>query len=339
LLGSKYIQVNDLGTYTTWIADITPRLQNPTALASGSDGVATPSILTAAQRLATIESNLDLNFPGITDTSVLNPILAWTETQPNLFVVVDAPRAIIGSDGVTPSEAATVNNYLAMTVGNAQISPTPTVAIYAPWLQVPDPISATPGATRTLPPGGAVLGLYSQTDAQYGVQKSPAGVTVPVQRVAGVELAFQNTNLDSLNTHGINIIRNVSSYGFCVMGARTLQTNLPNRYVSIQRTLMNITETLEQITQIAIFENNNSTLWATLSAIVTQYLQGIWQTGVLQGDTAEQAYYVQCDSGNNTATSIAAGEVHIQVGLALNSPAEFIVIDINQMASSSTTSS
>ena len=339
LLGSKYIQVSDLGTYTTWIADITPRLQSPTALASGSDGVATPSILTAAQRLATIESNLDLNFPGITDTSVLNPILAWTETQPNLFVVVDAPRAIIGSDGVTPSEAATVNNYLAMTVGNAEISPTPTVAIYAPWLQVPDPISATPGATRTLPPGGAVLGLYSQTDAQYGVQKSPAGVTIPVQRVAGVELAFQNTNLDSLNTHGINIIRNVSSYGFCVMGARTLQTNLPNRYVSIQRTLMNITETLEQITQIAIFENNNSTLWATLSAIVTQYLQGIWQTGVLQGDTADQAYYVQCDSGNNTATSIAAGEVHIQVGLALNSPAEFIVIDINQMASSSTTSS
>jgi hypothetical protein len=339
LLGSKYIQVSDLGTYTTWIADITPRLQSPTALASGSDGVATPSILTAAQRLATIESNLDLNFPGITDTSVLNPILAWTETQPNLFVVVDAPRAIIGSDGVTPSEAATVNNYLAMTVGNAQISPTPTVAIYAPWLQVPDPISATPGATRTLPPGGAVLGLYSQTDAQYGVQKSPAGVTVPVQRVAGVELAFQNTNLDSLNTHGINIIRNVSSYGFCVMGARTLQTNLPNRYVSIQRTLMNITETLEQITQIAIFENNNSTLWATLSAIVTQYLQGIWQTGVLQGDTAEQAYYVQCDSGNNTATSVASGEVHVQVGLALNSPAEFIVIDINQMASSSTTSS
>jgi phage tail sheath protein FI len=68
-------------------------------------------------------------------------------------------------------------------------------------------------------------------------------------------------------------------------------------------------------------------------------LQGIWQQGVLQGDTADQAYFVECDSGNNTPTSIASGEVHIQVGLALNSPAEFIVIDINQMASSSTTSS
>jgi phage tail sheath protein FI len=226
-----------------------------------------------------------------------------------------------------------------MVVGNSEIPPSATVSVYAPWLEIPDPVSSTPGATRKLPPGGAVLGLYSQTDAQYGVQKSPAGVTIPVQRVAGVELAFQNSNLDTLNTNAVNIIRNVSSYGFCVMGARTLLPNMPNRYVSIQRTLMNITQTLEQLTQFALFENNNANLWATLSAIVTQYLQGIWQTGVLQGDTADAAYFVQCDSGNNTPTSIASGEVHIQVGLALNSPAEFIVIDINQMAASSTTSS
>jgi hypothetical protein len=339
LLGSKYLQATDLGSYTTWNTAITPRLQSAVALSGGSDGVATPSLLTATQRLSTISGNVDLNLPGISSTSTLNPILAWTETQPNIFVVVDAPPAILGSDGVTPSESATVNNYLAMVAGSSEIPPTATVSIYAPWLEVPDPISSTPGATRTLPPGGAVLGLYSQTDAQYGVQKSPAGVTIPVQRVAGIELAFQNSNLDTLNTNGINIIRNVSSYGFCVMGARTLLPNVPNRYVSIQRTLMNITQSLEQLTQIAIFENNNSTLWATLSAIVTQYLQGIWQQGVLQGDTAEQAYFVECDAGNNTPTTVAAGEVHVQVGLALNSPAEFIVIDINQMAASSTTSS
>ena len=338
LLGSKFIQAVDLGSYTTWNTAITPQTQNPTALASGSDGSATPSLLTATQTLSTIQGNLDLNIPGVSDTSILNPILAWTESKPNIFVVVDSPRATIGADGVTPNEAATVNSYLSMTVGSSEIPPTSTAAVYAPWVQVPDPISATPGATRTLPPGGAVLGLYSQTDALYGVQKAPAGVVIPLQRVAGVELAFQDTNLDTLNSHSVNIIRNVSSYGFCVMGARTLLTNLPSRYVPIQRTLMNIQASLTRLTQFAIFENNNATLWATLSAVVTQYLQGIWQQGVLNGDTADQAYFVQCDSGNNTPTTIAAGEVHVQVGLALNTPAEFVVIDINQMAASSTTS-
>lgn len=338
LLGSKYVRAVDLGTYTSWTSAITPQTQSGVALASGNDGVQTPSLLTAVQQLGTIQGTLDINFPGITSTTTLNPLLAYTSTTPNMFVVVDAPPATIGTDGVTPNETSTVNSYLNMVAGSNAISPlTSGAAIYAPWLQVPDPISTTPGATRTLPPGGAVLGLISQTDALYGVQKSPAGVTIPLNRVASTELTFQNSNLDTLNTNGINVIRNVASYGFCVMGTRTTLTNLPTRYVSIERTLLNITYNLNNLTQFAVFENNNSTLWARLSAVVGQYLQGIWQAGVLFGDTASQAYYVQCDSGINTPTTIAAGEVHVQVGVALNTPAEFIVININQMAASTTT--
>ena len=337
VLGSQYIQAVDLGTYTTWNSSITPQTESAVALSGGSDGVATPSLLAAAQTLNTIQGNLDINFPGISDATTLNPIIAWVITKPNIFMVVDTPQAILGSDGVTPNESATVNNYLAMVAGSSQLTTTSQVAIYGPWLNVPDPVSATPGATRKLPPGGAVLGLISSTDAQYGVQKSPAGVVIPLQRVASTELAFQDSNLDTLNSRSINIIRNVSSYGYCVMGTRTLVSNLPSRYVSIQRTLMNIQFTLTQLTQFAVFENNNSNLWSRLAAVATQYLQGIWQQGVLNGDTADQAYFVQSDSGNNTPTTIAAGEVHVQVGVALNSPAEFVVIDINQMAASSTT--
>lgn len=339
LLGSNYIRAVDLGAYTTWTAAITPQIQAATALAAGSDGAATPSLLTATQALTTIQAqgNLDINLPGITDTPTLNPVLNFIETQPNMFAVVDVPQAILGSDGVTPNESATVNQYLNMVIGSSQLTPSAAVAVYGPWLQVPDPVSTTPGATRKLPPGGAVLGLYSQTDSRYGVQKSPAGVTIPLQRVAATELPFQNSNLDTLNVNGINVIRNIPSYGFCVMGARTLLPNVPNRYVAIERTLLNIQYNLTQLTQFAIFDNNNSQLWAKLSAVVGQYLQGIWQSGVLQGNTADQAFFVECDSGNNTPTTIAAGEVHVQVGLALNSPAEFVVININQMAASATT--
>lgn len=337
LLGSKFIRAVDLGTYTTWTAAITPQTQSAVALTSGSDGVQTPSLLTAVQTLTSIQGNLDVNLPGISSTATLNPVIAYANSVPNMFLVVDVPQATLGSDGVTPNESATVNSYESLVVGANAISPlVSTVAIYGPWLQVPDPISSTPGATRTLPPGGAVLGLYSQSDAQFGVQKTPAGTPLPLVRVAGVELAFQNTNLDVLNTNGINVIRNVVNAGFCVMGGRTILTNLPTRYVAIQRTLMNIQFNLNQLTQFAIFDNNNQTLWTRLSSVVTTYLQGLWQANVLQGTTSDQAYFVQCDSGNNTPTTIAAGEVHIQVGLALNTPAEFIVININQMAASAT---
>ena len=332
VLGSKYVKATDLGVYTTWTTANTPRTQSATALSSGSDGVATPSLLTATQQLSTIQGNLDVNIPGVSDRTILNPILAYTTAQPNMFTVIDTPPATIGSDGVTPNEASTVNSYMAMVIGSTQITPTAQAAIYGPWLQVSDPTSTIQGATKTLPAGGAVLGIFSQTDARFGVQKSPAGVSIPLQRTVGVELAFQNSNLDLMNTNGINVNRFISGYGFCVMGTRTLMPTLPSRYVSIERTLMNINYNLYQLTQFAVFENNNPSLWTRLSAVVTQYLQGIWQQGMLQGDTAEQAYFVQCDTGNNTATTIASGEVHVKVGLALNTPAEFVVLDISQMS-------
>lgn len=336
-LGSKYIRATDLGTYTTWNSAITPQTQSGVALAGGSDGVATPSLLTATQSLSTIQGNLDINLPGVSSSATLNPIISFITGTPNMFLVVDTPQATIGSDGVTPNESATVNSYLSMVLGSSSLTPNAQTAIYGPWLQVSDPLSLVPGATRTLPSGGAVLGLYSQSDARYGVQRAPAGVTIPLQRVVNVELPFQNSNLDLLNTNGIDINRAVPGYGFCVMGVRTLQANLPTRYVNTQRTLMNIQFNLNQITQFAVFANNNATLWSRLAAVVTQYLQGIWQQGVLNGSTADQAFFVECDSGNNTPTTIAAGEVHVKVGLALNTPAEFVVIDINQLSSNATT--
>lgn len=337
VLGSKYIHAVDLGTYTTWTTAMTPQTQTGVALSGGSDGVATPNLVTATQSLSTVQGNLDINVPGLTNTTTLNQIITWVTGNPSAFLVVDTPPATIGPDGVTPNESATVNSYLSMVVGNTQMTPNAQTALYGPWLQVADPISTVPGATRTLPPGGAVLGLYSQTDARAGVQKAPAGVTIPLQRVVNVELPFQNSNLDTLNVNSVNVNRSVPGYGFCVMGTRTLLQNLPSRYVNIQRTLRSIQFNLTGLTQFAVFENNNDNLWSRLNAVVKQYLQGIWQQGVLQGDTADQAFFVQCDNQNNTPTTVAAGEVHVKVGLALNTPAEFVVIDINQMSSNSTT--
>lgn len=336
-LGSKYIRVQAMGTWTTWTANKTPEAQTAVPLSGGTEGVATPSLVTAVQRMSNIESNVDLNLPGVYDTGVLNQVLQWTMPRDNFFVVIDVPPAVVGADGATPSESATVALYLALVTGNDRLSATAAAAVYGPWLQISDPLSSIQGATRLLPPGGATLGRYSQTDATSGVQKAPAGVDLPLLKVVGTELPFQNTNLDTLNTNQINIIRTVPGYGYCIMGARTLLQDMPNRYVPIQRTLMSIRQSLKENTIFAVFEDNNPTLWSRISAVVSQYLQGIWQQGMLTGTTAEEAFFVQCDDTNNTPTTIAAGEVHIKVGLALNSPAEFVVIDINQMSSSTTT--
>jgi phage tail sheath protein FI len=57
----------------------------------------------------------------------------------------------------------------------------------------------------------------------------------------------------------------------------------------------------------------------------------------LKGTNASQAFYIICDSTNNTPTSIQNGEVNIQVGVALQYPAEFIVINLSQWTGGSNT--
>jgi hypothetical protein len=69
-----------------------------------------------------------------------------------------------------------------------------------------------------------------------------------------------------------------------------------------------------------------------ITSVLSQFLTSFWQSGGLQGVSAASAYYVTCDSTNNTPASIQQGIVHIEVGVALQYPAEFVIIAIGQWA-------
>ena len=48
-------------------------------------------------------------------------------------------------------------------------------AVYYPWVQVPDGLT-NELATRRVPPGGHVAGVYAQVDNSVGVQNPPANI-------------------------------------------------------------------------------------------------------------------------------------------------------------------
>ena len=64
-------------------------------------------------------------------------------------------------------------------------------------------------------------------------------------------------------------------------------------------------------------------------------MQGLFLQGAFQGTTPQQAYFVKCDSETNPQSSIDQGVVNTQVGFAPLYPAEFVVIQIQQMAGQS----
>jgi hypothetical protein len=324
--GSAYVKLAYVfaGTYSS-STNALAAVSTPKSLATGADGAATPDLVAAAEELSSVSGSFDLNLPGVTDTTTLNAVIAWAASVGNVFVVVDTPQQAVGASSAT----ATTNLTTYMTGGSA-VSASSYSAVYGPWLQIQDPASSSSTAMRLVPPGGAVLGQYASTDITRGPQKPAAGIGTTLRGVLNTEVTFTSGDQDTLATNNVNLIKAVPGYGFCIMGARTTQPGLPSQYVSVRRTLIVIEQALIRLTRFAVFEPNGPLLWNQITSVVTQYLTGLMQQGVLQGSVPDAAFFVECDATNNTPAAVSAGYAYVDVGVALQSPAEFIVIRIGQ---------
>jgi uncharacterized protein len=200
-------------------------------------------------------------------------------------------------------------------------------ALYYPWIQISDPVS---GKTMNLPPSGHLAGVWARTDGARGVHKAPANETI-----AGcIGLEYQTNQMEQtlLNPVGINCIRAFPGRGIRIWGARTLSSDPEWRYLNIRRLFNFVRESIAGGTQWSVFEPNDKTLWMQLRRDSSAFLTRVYMTGALFGATAKDAFYVKCDSENNTRETIDAGQVIVEIGIAPTKPAEFVIFRISQWA-------
>jgi Phage tail sheath C-terminal domain len=262
---------------------------------------------------------------------VFNALVSWVEadkTQGRHFVVVETDAGL------------TVD--LALQASGDIVPNSSRAAVYYPHIYIKDPVGRSGASVRNIGPSGAVTGLYLATDNRVGPFKAAAGIDAKVSDALAIERAFSSSDLDALNsgvatsgaTSGrnvVNAIRNVPGAGVVVMGARTLlQDGTANRYINMRRSLTYLEKRLNDLASFAVFENNDEKLWARLITILGSFLNDYRNQGGLRGTTIDQSYYIKCDLENNTPTTIAAGEVHVEIGVALEYPAEFVVINLSQ---------
>lgn len=311
-------------------------------LTGGSDGLtvinAAISATSSTAKLDTVSQPILLNAPGVTAASDVNLLLTYAYNRGDVFVIIDPTQATLD----VTSQLALANSY---TGGTAGFNALGFGAVYYPNLTIPSPTVSTPGATITAYPGGAVAAKYAATDAARGVFKSPAGLEARLSGVIAVasltnsELDYLNNGTSNPNTFAtatpVNTIRYVPGAGIVVMGARTLNTGYQYKYVSVRRSLIYLRKLLTDITSFAMFESNDDRLWSRLQNTCESALIDFWNSGGLKGTSAQDAFYVKSDSTINTTSSIAAGEVHLEIGVALQRPAEFVVIRISQYDSGS----
>lgn len=283
-----------------------------------SDGTATPSPTTVTYpRLDQIDSPLIINYPGRTAAdTIIKPLLAYAAARTDSFVIIDTTTDTVAGTLTSIAAYNTNQNY---------------GAAYYPNIVIADPASTT-GATKTIPAGGAVAALYTVTDSSRGVFKAPAGAQSRLTSAVSVySLTSDEFNAVGGTTPNLNVIRFVPGSGICIMGARTLKSNTSDVYVPVRRSLNYLSYNLKNITEFAVFEPNDANLWAQVNGVVTGFLDGFWRNGGLNGATAAQAFYVKCDGTINTPAVVSAGELRIEVGVALQRPAEFVIIKIGQI--------
>ena len=119
-----------------------------------------------------------------------------------------------------------------------------------------------------------------------------------------------------------------------VWGARTLATKArpQYRYVPVRRTQNMIGESLYNALQAVVFEPNDHKLWSGLRASVGGFMDTLHRAGAFQGAKASDAFFVRCGLGSTmTQTDIDAGIVRVVVGFAPLKPAEFVVVEIQQI--------
>jgi phage tail sheath protein FI len=260
--------------------------------------------------------------------SVLTEAEALCE-QARAFLLIDPPSSL---DSATDPSVNLSKMKDFVTALEGQGLRHRNAAVYYPRLQIPDPLGPQP---RTVGPSGTLAGIYASTDAARGVWKAPAGSDAAL-RGASVLVKLTDSENGELNPRGVNALRVFPVFGGVSWGARTLvgadQIASEWKYIPVRRTALFIEESLYEGLKWTVFEPNDEPLWSQIRLNVGAFMHGLFRQGAFQGKSPQEAYLVKCDSETTTQADIDLGVVNILVGFAPLKPAEFVVIQIQQLA-------
>jgi phage tail sheath protein FI len=189
--------------------------------------------------------------------------------------------------------------------------------------------SLVDAAKMTLPPSGAIAGLYAENDRTRGVWKAPANVGVSMAVAPAVPITNDlqdGLNIDPNTGRSVNVVRSFFGKGTMVWGARTLAGNDNEwRYVNVRRFANFVEESVQKAISAFVFEPNDANTWVKVRTMIENFLTNQWRDGALMGAKPEQAFKVAVGLGQTmSAQDVLDGYMIVDVHLAMVRPAEFI---------------
>lgn len=357
----------------TKITTIVPEIQ-PSPLVDSveflADGQGTASdFLSAATYAGTVDgSGNKSGILALDNTDIFNVLCippdkrsaadppSWGDTAPEVFVqalpyvvgrramlIIDPPTSEGASDNpsvrafnTAANGTGVLNDFAAIGInGNSARNS----VMYFPRVLEADSLNGN--RTGTFASCGIAAGVWAATDAARGVWKAPAGIDAGLSGIVGLAVTMTDAENGEINPIGINALRTFPIIGTVAWGARTLRGSDvvadDYKYLPVRRFALFLEESLFRGLKFAVFEPNAEPLWSQIRLNVNTFLNGLFRQGAFQGATPRDAYFVKCDAETTTQNDINLGVVNVLVGFAPLKPAEFVIIQIQQIAGQVTT--
>lgn len=189
---------------------------------------------------------------------------------------------------------------------------------------------------ETVPVTAFAAGVYARTAESRNIGKAPAGVAdgaINAPGVVGPELDLNQSDRDTLYQARINPVYRSLATGYAVWGARGLSLEPRWRYVNARLLHNFLMFRIKRLLAVQVFESNGSGLWTQVENSVIGFMESLFEQGFFAGSVASEAFFVRADATNNSAATLKAGQVYVDVGFSPATPAEFIIFRLQQPVS------
>ncbi len=282
---------------------------------------------TGATGIRAYDQTQDINIliiPGQATSAIQNAMITYVEVTRDgtMFAILESPAG---------SSAVSVIAYFDVTASLLGLSEFG--AAYWPLVTVNNPTEAVFGTVATLnvTPSGHIAGIYARTDGARpgGIYDPPAGIEEGfIAGIVGFETdeVLDENKRDLVFPKRINILTTFTGAPRHIDGSRTLKGNGNFPFVAQRRGAIFIEVSVKNGTQFARNKNNTPKLRRTVERTIRQFLLLQMKNEAFSSQDPDTAFFVEFSDKLNPASVSNAGQMIGRVGLAFNTPAEFLII-------------
>lgn len=296
--------------YTNRRLVLASRLPQPTALTVTSANAnvvvapATGTVVGAADYINAIENTIsDELQPGFLIAPQAFLELASAIDRKRVYVALENRAADLDfmaiadcapkSRNATPAQIIAEGITYTSTIGHA--------AYYGPY------VVGLEG--ESVPASAGVAGVALRAYKTEGYGRNPAGVSLAMRGVTGLDMVINRLYSDVATPQNINLLRAMDGYGVVVFGARTRSASAFYRYFNIRIIFNVLNNTLRRAFVPEIFSiiDGPGLLLIRLKNTATQIGMQLWKENALYGKTPQDAFEIIISQENNPDSQLEQG--------------------------------